>query len=230
MSGNVIVCAPLQGMYDTLGLAQDRKLKSWRTAMVASLETTSLRNVVQTVLSNETLFDQVARASYRHPNGFDKLILFRDASGAMIKLDAWWSDDDQWGEIHNHRFDFSSIVMSGALQFRHYLESNDGSMEEQRSYRVTDPTSTDHLVSRPIRLTQAWEGSMESGSSYDLECHMYHMARGTVGRDTITLVAQAAPRRSYSEALLGRPYLPPLIDLTHADVRDRLERIEALDV
>lgn len=79
-------------------------------------------------------------------------------------------------------------------------------------------------------MLKTWEGSLGAGGFYEMECHMFHMARGTVGEDTVTLVAQAAPRREYSEIVLDSAELGKHRDLSVADTSRLLERLQALDV
>jgi hypothetical protein len=67
-----------------------------------------------------------AARSYEHPLGFDKLILL-SSPASELHLHIWWPDTERLVEdVHNHRFDFASTILDGALDMARYTVGRDG--------------------------------------------------------------------------------------------------------
>lgn len=70
--------------------------------------------------------------SYRHDNGYDKIVLFQDADTYMkMRLHIWYpflmpQTSRPRQNVHNHRWDFSSVVLLGYV--------------EHVTYRFAEPT------------------------------------------------------------------------------------------
>ncbi|MFJ5882307.1 hypothetical protein [Kitasatospora cineracea] len=220
----------LRPLYEAAGLDRQTRNDTWKAPLCRFAETVPLRRIVQHVLRDDELLRSVAAVALRHPMGFDKLILLRDNRGALIKIDVWWEEDDDWGTIHNHRFDFSSTVLHGELRTRLFVDADPATEGAQTVdlYRLTVPQHPDDAVPHPRALLRAWEGSFPAGTSYDMRCEMFHMASGTRGRTTVTLVVQGAPRHAHSLATRDTPDLTPVTPMSVPEVRRRLERLEAL--
>ncbi|MEU2251087.1 hypothetical protein [Streptomyces sp. NPDC019224] len=220
----------LQPLYEAIDLSRETRNKEWKTPLSAFIDTASLKQIVQHVLSDEELLAAVAASALRHPMGFDKIILLRDARGALVKIDVWWEDDDFWGTIHNHRFDFASTVLHGELRTRLFIDADPDADEAQTvdMYSLTVPKHPQDDSPQQRSLLQTWEGVLPAGTAYDMRCEMFHMASGTRGQVTVTLVAQGAPRRSFSQATRDSAELAPITPLSVTEVRERLQRLEAL--
>jgi hypothetical protein len=205
---------------------------NWRTSLGDFAQRVSLKEICQAILADSELISQVAASSYRHPNGFDKLIVYRDEIGALIKLDVWWEDDTFWGLVHNQRFDFSSIVLSGELQLRHYLTVEPTEGDSHGIFKMSVLADARGVASdaQHVRrgVIKTWDGSMPRGGFYDMECTMFHQAAGTAGLVTTTLVVQGAPRRHYSEVVTERDPWTGLIPFTPAEVEQKLTRLASL--
>lgn len=57
----------------------------------------------------------VAENSYRHALGFTKLVLAGVSSKWQLRLHIWNNAARHEEDLHNHRFDFSSLVLCGSL-------------------------------------------------------------------------------------------------------------------
>ena len=87
-----------------------------RPALDGYLERHAPARLVRAVLDDDELLRRAAYASYRHANGFDKLVLASSPEGHSIKLDVWWAHLSRGLEdIHNHRCSFSSHLLIGEL-------------------------------------------------------------------------------------------------------------------
>ena len=67
-----------------------------------------------------TLTGGTGAIGYRHPNGFSRIAVCEsDRSGARLRLHVWDGLDAQ-ENIHNHRWDYASLVLTGEMQIRNY--------------------------------------------------------------------------------------------------------------
>ncbi|NUW30535.1 hypothetical protein HTZ77_03725 [Nonomuraea sp. SMC257] len=194
-------------------LSEVRRSKGWRHPLAAFAKRISLKEICAEVLQSQTLLSRVAASSYRHSNGFDKIIIWRDESDALIKLDVWWEGDTDWGLIHNHRFDFSSYVLKGSLQLRHYLAAKPTEDNAVDVYQLSFRQRPEELVPTRKGMLLTWEGTMPADGYYDMECNMFHQATGTAGTVTVTLVVQGGARRPYSEIVSDTPFVVETADM-----------------
>ncbi|WP_372969134.1 hypothetical protein [Microbacterium sp.] len=185
----------------------------------------SLSDLCDFILSDDQFLESIATRSIRHPMGFDKIVLGQGADGTLVKLDVWWEQDADWGTIHNHRFDFSSLVLAGELQTRLYFPSAKG--EEYRFHSISIPSADRDEEWHASRLALGWLESMPVNGRYTIDSGTFHTASSPLGTITATLVAQSAPRRSFSLASDGQP-LEPLKRISADELSARLRRLKAL--
>lgn len=153
----------------------------------------------------------LAARSYRHDNGFEKIVLGR-ASGSPLKLvlHVWKADDaSESDNIHNHRWEFASIVLRGALRLDLYEADPDGesypvlrylSPGEGNAYRLEPAGSMAVSVSASVTLA--------AGSAYSWTAGLLHRAQGAGTPFTATLIVQGSPTRE-STTVLARANLAP---------------------
>jgi len=133
--------------------------------------------------------------SHAHPNGFDKLSLYRSKLGFCVRLHVWRSDTRHVEQIHSHRWDFSSVVLCGALVAMNYRISRADEHGGERYYAVRlgdmqehgkRATNAGHVTL--IHTNQARLGAMDSHS---LRFSEPHRVRKEVVALTATLVVTA---------------------------------------
>lgn len=221
--------APAVGeLYLAAQLSRTTRNPGWKPLLTSFASRVSAADICKEVLGDTGLLRAMAARSYRHPNGFDKLILLRDDRGALIKFDVWWEGDTDWGRIHDHRFDFSSLVFAGSLQLRHYLPAKLPDAECVDVYRLSVPQRENDLVPRRQGLIKVWEGAVPAGTHYDMDCNMFHQATGTGDRMTATLVIQGASRKPYSQVVSDGRFLVEVTAFTPEELEAKLLRIAAL--
>jgi hypothetical protein len=215
-------------LYDAAQLSRLTRNRGWKSPLTAFTPRVSVADICKEVLGDAELLRAMAARSYRHPNGFDKLILLRDERGALIKFDVWWEGDTDWGRIHDHRFDFSSIVLSGSLQLRHYLPAKLPDAQCVDVYRLSVPQQESDLIPRRQGLITVWEGVVPAGTHYDMDCNMFHQATGIGDRITVTLVIQGASRKPYSRVVSDGQFLVKVMPFTPEELEDKLLRLASL--
>ena len=78
-----------------------------------------VRDSLKRALADSRFLEGIASRSYTHPNGFSKLILSPSVYPAgELRLHVW--DNRSWAgvdsKIHNHAWDFASMVLCGVLE------------------------------------------------------------------------------------------------------------------
>lgn len=185
-----------------------------------------IRLVLEAILADAALAEKVAAGSYSHVNGFDKISLWRWSNAAKCRLHIWWNRFPYSEEIHNHRWDFASAILTGSLHSRFFSPS------AGTSWTPTEcRTEVDHYAfepaSDPCGLIQTLEMSLSTGDSYALHHDQLHSVHTEVGRPTITAVITAPPLRQTSTVLrrngFERPSLIPAARMDASAVREKIQ-------
>jgi hypothetical protein len=140
---------------------------------------------------------RVAARSHRHDNGFDKIVLSAPLrSPQKLVLHVWWvtnkcGDTDN---IHNHRWDFASVVLCGQVRTEFYDSDPEG--ESYPVLRYTSPgsggsytTTADGVRRVAVQATM----TLAAGSEYVWRKELLHRAWGVGAPLTATLVVQGRP-------------------------------------
>ncbi len=104
---------------------------------------TRVLKIVQSMLDDAALLERIAVASYPHPIGFDKLVLYEHPStGARLRLHIYWRGNRRAAleRLHLHRFEMASAIISGELtnhewQVAHF-DSDHSSLEAMEADRA----------------------------------------------------------------------------------------------
>ncbi len=76
-----------------------------------------VRALVAGILEDEQALERIARSSYPHPIGFDKLVLHHEPGGFKLRLHVYWRTPQELAaeRIHLHRFEMASSPITGEL-------------------------------------------------------------------------------------------------------------------
>jgi hypothetical protein len=176
-----------------------RHIDGDRTALRRAVEGLArdggLRQLLKETAASEERLEEVRAGSYRHPNGFDKLVLLRGSDpDYKLRLHVWWAEGSPPAElnIHNHRWDFATVLVLGTYCFQIFEEAPAGRTFHE--YRYHSPGTGDAFSMTPVgssRLASVLEGRLEQGSSYLIDHATLHWIEGEERRTTATLVLQA---------------------------------------
>ena len=175
-------------------------------ALVASQLAATLRPL----LFDDHGLEAVAHASYSHANGFDRFVLSSAASGQKVRLHAWWPDQPRVAEhVHNHAWDFTSVVLSGSLRFELFEWADEG--EEGWHYCSHPPVfdGTQHVYPfTPLgkrHIEARFSGSLNSGSVYRLDHQVLHRVDIATSDPVVTLMVHSPLRRMTSDIVAPAP-------------------------
>lgn len=172
---------------------------------------------------------EVAARSYRHPNGFAKLVL-GPLVGGWLRLHVYPAGDARLGDgnPHGHRWSFASVVLVGAgLEHTFYVEGGDATAEARDRYAYV--AGDDLTFETTTRLTVTGRVVVGRGDPCGLVGRAVHAVR-PLGDDLVaTLVLQGPTTRPTAEVYrpVGATAGPAGVPLDAAEVRDLLELVVA---
>lgn len=174
----------------------------------------------------------VTARSYRHDNGFDKIVLAAPVTSPLkLVLHVWHpKTGPATDNIHNHRWNFASVVLCGALRLDLYQHDEDGSSHSIMHY--SSPAGNEFYQLEPVGdMTVSVHASvtMAGGSTYTWAADLLHRAWGVGEQVTATLIVQGQPTRPTTTVLLRRPQgespitgAQRITSLAEADIRQTL--------
>lgn len=178
-------------------------LRRWRLAAASR---------VDRIVADPSELAQLARWSYRHPNGFEKIPLnFSSLSHRFWRLHVWdrlEADDSsvEHTDPHSHPWPFVSRVLAGELVSEEFRLGAYPSLGTPKTYIETrfhvDPrpglNSSERIGS--ATLTDSHTSTLAAGVEYLLPLRAIHRVFGSSGRLTITLVRQLPVEKRWSQA------------------------------
>src|SRR5438270_8647928 len=86
-----------------------------------------LHPLLSRLLEDPSALSEVAARSYVHDNGFVKIVLASgNGTGGAVRLHVWTDGESGQNNIHNHCWPFTSLVLSGELEFEEYELAESG--------------------------------------------------------------------------------------------------------
>ena len=159
------------------------------------IEGGGIRSLAEEISNDGQLLSLCASRSYRHVNGFDKIVLEEDGSGRKLTWHRWDNTDPQkHSDYHNHRWNFASFVISGSVSLLDLQEETDGQIEVEKLV-YESPGESESFLLRSAGVTslkQIGERTVHSGDYYFQPYRVVHQARPeSPGPSTVIL--QDAP-------------------------------------
>ena len=132
-------------------LDRDRKSEAVASMLTQIAQPTALEHILTTFERYTESSVHVAADSYTHDNGFDKIVLFEDDTTKMkMRLHIWHPISAPEvtrviQNVHNHRWDFASIVLLGELvQHTYRFGREDEPGDEYFHYRYYARGNKEH--------------------------------------------------------------------------------------
>jgi hypothetical protein len=160
--------------------------------------------LLEAVLEDDDCASEVAARSYWHGNGFCKIVL-AERGGMKLRLHVWEAGRAAEENIHDHRWEFSSMVLSGRLVSATYREAPGG--EPYRAHRYEGGRAGAYTLTEPEDVSLVCVGvqSLDAGSSYWMHSDELHaISRVSADVLTSTLVLTGPPRRGSTRLITQR--------------------------
>lgn len=147
--------------------------------------------------------EEIRNSSYRHPNGFWKIVFpSDDPSYEELRIHFWEEHSLGWSDIHDHTSDFISIVSTGVLEEEFW--NDDAGGLRLHEYQCS-PKGGDDVVklTRVGYRTASPSGRIvrAAGSSVRIDRDKFHRVRRAALAPAVSIVAQFAKVRAHSIVL-----------------------------
>lgn len=164
-------------------------LAQLRTKLREFNNPTALEQLFDSIRNDQEWMKDIVERSYSHEIGFDKLVLvsMQDPE-RKLRLHIW---DEKTipqqatdADIHNHRWNFCSTILTGTMQFE-ILERESGQEVYEYEYTPVGESSEYSLNSLgKSELHQKFAGSFQVGVDYEITHDIIH--RTYVEKDEMT--------------------------------------------
>jgi hypothetical protein len=196
----------------------------------------ALADFVAALSRNPSVLLAIAARSYVHDNGFSKIVLNQD-NGCSLRIHVWDPPDSAaLPNIHNHRWDYASVLLAGVYTEEVYVRTEDNTAEAASAFTYRPAASAaahDELIpAGESRLRIASRRAVGAGDFTGLPAATLHritlpqnaytaslFLTGRVQRDTTDVFSRGAPSR-----------VPESIsrELTVTDLETRLHKLAAV--
>ena len=109
----------------------DVALSQWLSAHFSKAQ---LLMLLTAILNDKEILSEISARSYQHCNGFLKVVLLD--RGYKLRLHIWFAGQSCEENIHDHRWSFSSLVLTGALTSEIWSEDQTGQSFQEYQYHA----------------------------------------------------------------------------------------------
>jgi hypothetical protein len=161
------------------------------------------------IRNDQSIITQCASTSQRHPLGHDKIMLLNTDPTFRLRLHAWWPDRTPGVEhVHQHRFDFASVVLRGGYEMQVFQVADSGTqMIEYHQYTSPEEKEWRLDAAGPACLQLTATTIMSEGTSYGLTSDDLH--RVIVPDDKLCLTLFLAITQETNWSAATRVYAAP---------------------
>ena len=195
----------------------------------------NFKSFIQNLAQNRTILDQIASKSYRHDNNFDKLVLVTSKEPEYrLRLHIWWPENSGYSIqpelIHNHRWNFSSFIILGAMTFETFQVTTHGSPHFKYVYIPPVDTKSYQMKHNGTEfLSSILQVNMTPGCKYAFESIGLHRVTNQGEVPVVSLMIRGASTQKdalvYSEKRIEYESAIPVTRLAPDQVKLKLERI-----
>lgn len=157
----------------------------------------SFKTLLDTVLNDARLLGEILKNSYRHHNGFHKIVL---SKGALFKLrlHIFTSIPEvqvPMENIHNHRWNFASQIIEGRLRMEIFQKSDNPTAfffnHDYMPANGADNYQVNLLGLSGLELTE--ERVIKAGENYYMACDELHRIVNYPNETVVTVIMTGAP-------------------------------------
>ena len=183
------------------------------------------------VLEDSTWLTNVASNSFRHVLGFDKFVLISLRPLGQLRLHVWWPDEQRVREdVHDHRFDFYSFVLTGTMRVRLYRSDPEGPLSVRRFEETAIPHEQRWRFTESglDRLKPDLVADYAAGTFYRLGADALHRVETPKGLVVSVVLEMDSIRHTssvYVPASSLAPHPLPQQRFTADDVEAKLQRL-----
>ena len=194
-----------------------------------------LGTMLDALLDSPAALRDVAQRSYEHDNGFLKIVLHRGGGGGRpaLRLHVWPAGHGDGGNVHNHCWNFTSVVLAGELRFEEFAADAGGEVPARHfAYVPTAEFEYELRLVEDTALRRTGAGVRRPGETYLMSAEVLHRTWGSQAERTITLLTQGERRRAHADVYVTGGSSPTRQmqnePLASARLADALREVRAL--
>lgn len=165
--------------------------------------------LLRSALSDSDSLHLIASKSYKHYNNFDKIVLVSCAELAYdLRLHVWWPNGQKITRenVHDHKWNFSSVVLKGGYSFEEYEPSAIGvDMYEYRYSTRVGVVRYRMPFIRHTKLNRVSTGRRIEGHAYTLNHDVLHRVICHTQEPTVTLVVRGRTMKEHARVFSDVP-------------------------
>jgi hypothetical protein len=191
------------------------------------------QELIRKFLYNKTLSvgerAKIKRESYRHPNGFTKIVFLSDDSAIEeLRVHHWWPQGRDETDVHTHTSEFISVVGYGSLTETLWEISEGVDFDLWRCNARTAEGETILARVKSVAAKPISRRTLETGQHYVIGWDKFHSVQKKSPGHAISYVLQRRKIRNYSDVVRHPGSLLPPRPLTRA--LSDVELDEELDI
>jgi hypothetical protein len=169
----------------------------------------SAAQIVREILNNSQALGDIARMSYTHSNGFDKITLISNGKPEFkLRLHIWWPrrrSEQNTELIHNHRWLFTSTTLCGSAQVETFTEKDSGEPMCRHEYFPRDDAleKYDLKFVGLSRLASDLMVKLTPGSTYSMGPDLFHRVLWEADLVSMTMFVRWESIRSTAAVFSG---------------------------
>ena len=168
------------------------RMNALTAALAAVVQPDNFRAMMTEVLDNRALLREVAHRSVWHPNGFAKVVLMSEPS-YELRLHIWRRDSyphsDIREDVHNHRWDFSTVLLTGGYRHQIFQPDVRGDTFFAYNYSVSSDSQSYAFASGGTQTMRCvLDSHLSEGSGYTISSEVLHRVIPDNRHSVISLV------------------------------------------
>jgi len=177
-------------------------------ALLAIARPDSFRSMLVELLASRDRLADIAERSLWHPNGFAKIVLLSHSS-YKLRLHVWENAASEStvvkGHVHNHGWDFSTILLAGGYRHQEFRPAADGDKFFAYKYRSDVEPGAYSLVPAGNQILRCvFDAYLSQGSRFTISSEVLHRVVPDARQPTVSLVLQGPPQPSSDDVFAPR--------------------------
>lgn len=122
------------------------------TVLAQYFSTAQVIDLLNAIIADPITLTAVSRRSYQHGNGFLKVVLLD--RGYKLRLHIWFAGQSCEENIHDHRWSFSSLILTGALTSEIWADHAQGQAFQEYEYHAASKKHAPFKTNVGMKLLQ----------------------------------------------------------------------------
>ena len=160
-----------------------------RESLLLNLQKHVLIKLLENILENKKDIDKISKQSYKHNNGFDKILLLDNRPYYSIRLHLWNKDKNN-SNIHNHEWDLSGIVLYGSYNWKLYsiVPNSYENLYQYTCNYNNNYSGHKFLNEKVVNVKKYLDITISKNSIYSIDGDIYHKISNNKKEEASSLI------------------------------------------